>query len=329
MRGLGFGLVLMLIGGRAAAQSISAVVAHGFGTPRVNEYRLSISAHRAGPAELRPFATVATQGPRGVGPMLAGVGADLIVPLSSSAQPYLVGSVSAGPFDLRRRLGLAGWVGWSAGAGYELVHLGPIGVGVEARYQEFTRGRVAGVSLGVRVGSALGRRPAADGRPVRTGSATPAAPSVTPARRQPEAPWTPPSLATVAGPARVGANAVETALAVRGTPYRWGGSDTNGFDCSGLIQYAYGEAGMALPRRSVEQAAAGRSVGTAIADLAPGDILVFGREPGGPVTHVGLYVGDGRFIHSATGGTQISRLAADDPAGRWWFARWNDSRRLY
>ncbi|MHB1327752.1 MAG: C40 family peptidase [Gemmatimonadales bacterium] len=317
-----FGLALALAWRGASAQSISAVAAHGFGTPRVNEYRLSVWARQVGPAQFRPFATVATQGPSGVGPMLAGVGADVIVPLSASAQPYLVASVSAGPFDLRRRLGLAGWVGWSAGGGAELLRLGPVGVGVEARYQEFTRGNVAGVSLGLRVGAALGRRKSAEAVPVRPAASTPAP-------RRTESPWTPPSLATVSGPARVGADAVETALAVRGTPYRWGGTDTNGFDCSGLIQFAYGKAGMSVPRRSVEQATAGRSVGTEIADLAPGDILVFGREPGGPVTHVGLYVGDGRFIHSATGGTQISRLAADDPAGRWWFARWNDSRRLY
>lgn len=332
MRAAAMGLLLTAIGGSAAAQSISAVAAHGFGTPRVNEYRLSVWSYRAGPAQIRPFGTVATQGPRGEGPMLAGIGADLILPLSASAQPYLVGSVSAGPFDLRRRLGLAGWVGWSAGVGAELVRLGPVGLGAEVRYQEFTRGRVEGVSLGLRLGAPLGQRRAGSAavtRPGPTNSATPAPRPGTPAPRPAEAPWTPPSLATVSGPARVAANAVETALAVRGTPYRWGGSDTNGFDCSGLIQYAYGNAGLQLPRRSVEQAASGRSVGTDVARLAPGDILVFGREPGGPVTHVGLYVGDGRFIHSATGGTQISRLAADDPAGRWWFARWNDSRRLY
>ena len=320
------GLILVLLGAPASAQSVSAVAAHGFGTPRVNEYRLSLWSHRAGPAQLRPFATVATQGPRGEGPMLAGVGADLIVPLSRSAQPYLVGSVSAGPFDLRRRLGLAGWVGWSAGAGAELVRLGPVGLGAEVRYQEFTRGQVGGVSLGVRVGAPLGQQGTRRASSVRA-SSTPRA--ATPAPRSAEAPWTPPSLATVSGAARVAADAVETALAVRGTPYRWGGSDTNGFDCSGLIMYAYGAAGLTLPRRSLDQAEAGRSVGTDLARLAPGDILVFGREPGGPVTHVGLYVGDGRFIHSATGGTQVSRLAADDPAGRWRFARWNDSRRLY
>jgi cell wall-associated NlpC family hydrolase len=61
--------------------------------------------------------------------------------------------------------------------------------------------------------------------------------------------------------------------------------------------------------------------------LLPGDLLTFSNR-GGPVTHVGLYVGNGRFIHSATRGVQVSVLSVDDPYGRWWWKRWVGVRRI-
>jgi cell wall-associated NlpC family hydrolase len=121
---------------------------------------------------------------------------------------------------------------------------------------------------------------------------------------------------------------VGAALAAAGTPYRWGGNEANGFDCSGLIQYAYGQAGIAVPRRSVEQAGVGRPVERNPRALLPGDILAFSAVPGGEVTHVGLYLGDDRFVHSAADGVRISRLSASDPDGRWWVERWVGARRV-
>jgi cell wall-associated NlpC family hydrolase len=114
-----------------------------------------------------------------------------------------------------------------------------------------------------------------------------------------------------------------------GAPYRWGGTGENGFDCSGLIQYAYAQLGTALPRRSVDQARSGREIGRHSAALEPGDILTFSAGEGGErVSHVGLYVGDGRFIHSGSGGVQVSRLDPGDHVGRWWWRRWVGARRL-
>jgi cell wall-associated NlpC family hydrolase len=115
-----------------------------------------------------------------------------------------------------------------------------------------------------------------------------------------------------------------------GTPYRWGGSDANGFDCSGLIQYAFAEHGIPLPRQSREQASAGYEVGRHLSSLLPGDILTFSAQPGQsePVTHVGLYLGDGRFIHSATGGVQVSELNASTAVSGWWLDRWVGARRV-
>jgi len=124
------------------------------------------------------------------------------------------------------------------------------------------------------------------------------------------------------------ADIVRTALGVLGTPYVWGGTAANGFDCSGLVQWAYGQHGMRLPRTSRDQASAGSLVTPVPEAIQPGDILVFAAQPGGGVTHVGLYVGDKTFIHSSNNGVKLSRLEAQDPDGAWWVSRWVGARRI-
>jgi cell wall-associated NlpC family hydrolase len=108
--------------------------------------------------------------------------------------------------------------------------------------------------------------------------------------------------------ADVGLAVVEVALEAVGTPYRWGGAGASGFDCSGLIRFAYGEFGIELPRISRDQINVGASVEVDVESLRPGDVLGFSAEVGGAVTHVGLYIGDGEFIHSSTSGVRISNL---------------------
>src|SRR5207253_7944635 len=106
----------------------------------------------------------------------------------------------------------------------------------------------------------------------------------------PPAPPAPP-----APPTSISGNAVDvvqTALEALGTPYIWGGTADNGFDCSGLIQYAYGQHGIRLPRMSRDQARVGGEVTPLIDALRPGDILLFSARPGAGVTHVGMYVGE-------------------------------------
>ncbi|UCC74647.1 MAG: C40 family peptidase [Gemmatimonadota bacterium] len=122
---------------------------------------------------------------------------------------------------------------------------------------------------------------------------------------------------------------VQTALDAMGEPYRWGGTSTDeGFDCSGLVWYAYGEHGVTVPRTSRDQARVGRAVAPEVSMLEPGDILLF-AERGAAVTHVGLYVGNARFIHATTsGGVGISELYADDDYSRWWLERWVGARRV-
>jgi cell wall-associated NlpC family hydrolase len=130
-------------------------------------------------------------------------------------------------------------------------------------------------------------------------------------------------------PATLADSIIATATEAMGRPYAFGGTGAHGegFDCSGLIQYAYGKHGIALPRRSTDQAREGRKIGREVRLLASADILTFSNR-GGQVTHVGLYIGDGRFIHSATSGVQVSTLSAEDPYGRWWYKRWVGVRRI-
>lgn len=241
--------------------------------------------------------------------------------------PYAVVSASLGAESDTAGQRLAAL--WTAGLGLEWRPIRFFALNAEERYRVSDRGPHGFWSPGaphkwwsttVGITIALGRD--------RSG------PRAVAVRRSPEAP-SPASPAAPADPVRpplllVGrvGDVVQTALAVVGSPYQWGGTADNGFDCSGLIQYAYGRHGIRLPRTSRDQALAGSSVIAALDSLRPGDILAFAARPGGSVTHVGLYVGDGKFIHSSSTGVRLSRLDYDDPDGRYWMPRWVGVRRV-
>ncbi|HEU4665971.1 MAG TPA: C40 family peptidase [Dokdonella sp.] len=120
----------------------------------------------------------------------------------------------------------------------------------------------------------------------------------------------------VAGTPRAGAaNAVLfRAIALVGTPYRWGGNTPDaGFDCSGLVGYVFRDAaGVSLPRSSSAMSELGRRK-LAIDLLQPGDLVFF--ENGRDVGHVGIYVGERRFVHAPNSGGTV-RLDSLD--GAWW-----------
>lgn len=102
-----------------------------------------------------------------------------------------------------------------------------------------------------------------------------------------------------------------TAYSQYGKPYRYGGhSPETGFDCAGFTQWAFGEHGIDLPRTSRDQLHAGTKVATD--DLRPGDLLVFYRGRGRRSTHVGIYTGDGKFIHSPHTGDRVKESDFSD-----------------
>ena len=90
---------------------------------------------------------------------------------------------------------------------------------------------------------------------------------------------------------------IKTAKKYIGCPYLWGGTSPSGFDCSGFVQYVFNANGVKIPRTSREQYNFGTKVSKS--DLQPGD-LVFFNTSGKGVSHVGMYIGDGKFIHSGS-----------------------------
>ena len=95
---------------------------------------------------------------------------------------------------------------------------------------------------------------------------------------------------------------VRTAQSMIGKPYRYGGdSPSRGFDCSGLVQYSHRVAGIDVPRTSTQQHRSARAI--ALHDLQPGDLLFFRIQ--GKTGHVGIYLGEGRFVHAPSSGKHV------------------------
>ncbi len=237
----------------------------------------------------------------------------------STLGPYLLAGVSVGVSTDTASQELAAL--WTMGAGVEWRPISWAALGAETVYRlqdvgprGFWRtaaksrdGIAAAIGFSVTIGKAVDRRWPRQERNERMPPLLLIAPT------------------TVAGNA---ADIVKTALDALGTPYVWGGTAENGFDCSGLVQWAYSQHGIRLPRMSRDQARSGSEVTPDIGALQPGDILLFAAQPGGGVTHVGLYVGEQKFIHSSNTGVKLSRLDGLDTDGAWWVTRWVGVRRI-
>jgi len=111
-----------------------------------------------------------------------------------------------------------------------------------------------------------------------------------------------------------------------GTRYVFGGTSPRGFDCSGFTQYLARAFGVNLPRTAAQQARVGTEVPKDRSALRPGDLLTFGR--GGRVTHIGIYVGDGRYVHASSGRGQITESNLDRPSNNLVRA-WMGVRRVF
>jgi len=122
-----------------------------------------------------------------------------------------------------------------------------------------------------------------------------------PAAAQPLPESRPPPPAS--SPRAQGTAIARAATLMVGAPYHFGGADAAGFDCSGLALYVHETVGLAIPRTALEQQRAARPV--SLTALSPGD-LVFFRIRSRHVDHVGIYAGDGRFIHAPRAGLAVS-----------------------
>lgn len=118
---------------------------------------------------------------------------------------------------------------------------------------------------------------------------------------------------------------IGSAMGLLGVAYRYGGSSAStGFDCSGFMQHIFRRSmGINLPRRSADQARMGTHVNRS--ELQPGDMVFFRTTGGGRISHVGLYIGNNRFIHAPRTGKRIEITSLSN---RYWNAKYAFGRRV-
>ena len=305
----------------ASAQGLEGQVGRFYDDEGWDIYRLGMSRALTGPLGLGLQANYLQRAQGGDG-ALAGLSLDLTAFKGAGQGPYLVAGVGAGMGSSASDDFSDAWGSWSVGGGYQLLPASFLSFAAEARWRELSLDARDGLEMAAGLSIRFGGHGGGSPQP----AATPVAELPPPTEAPPS---DPPLPAEERDADRLRQAVVATAKEAMGRPYEWGGTGANGggFDCSGLIQHAYGQHGVRLPRTSQDQAKEGRPIARNRSSLRSGDLLTFSNS-GGPVTHVGLYIGDGRFIHSASHGVQVSLLSGEDPYGRWWYTRWVGVRRI-
>lgn len=283
------------------------------GSPAEMSWRVTAQRDLVGPLGV-DGSLMLLPGARPLDGSLYGAGIDFTLLSAETGVPTvfvgLAGGIGAGG---QQRL----WAAPSFGARMPFVVFRSLRVMAEGRWRAYTFDGRNGIEVGLAIGFRTHGRES-DLRPESAGlMAPPPIADILRARGIPEA------------KAQLLGNVVRTALEEMGQPYVWGGTGNGngGFDCSGLIQYAYAKQNVPIPRTSGGQATAGIAIQPDLEKLLPGDILVF-SDRGDMPSHVGLYVGEGRFIHSASRGVIVSRFAEDDSDGKFWLRRWIGVRRI-
>ncbi len=218
---------------------------------------------------------------------------------------------------------------WSYGGGLQLALGRLLSVNGEARSRhlaapatyadsQFVRGIEYRVGIGFHFG---GRRQRSSGYSRRTSSNPPRASRPTAPSR---ANWPVSTTSSSSGAARRVIPAAEKYIGVR---YRYGGtSPESGFDCSGFVQYVYEQQGVNLPRTSRQMAGAGVPVEPSPRALAVGDLMLF--QQGGRISHVAIYAGNHRFIHSSSSGNGVRYDDLDSARGKWFADHMVAARRV-
>jgi cell wall-associated NlpC family hydrolase len=317
-------IALLLSGavpGAARAQVFEARIGRFYDSPDWTSYRMGFTRPLGGIFAVQVHGDYLERVTNAGG--FVGLGADLTAFRTGGDGPYLVAGLSGGLGSDTSTSFSTAWGSWSAGVGYDVFPVSFLSIGAEGRWRQLSPGRRDGIELAVGLGLHFGRGSPPTRRPPPPEST---GPSLQPAPSPDASPSS--TAGPTSAPRTLADSIIATATDAMGRPYEFGGTGGGeGFDCSGLIQYAYGKHGIQLPRRSVDQAGEGRKVERRLNLLASADILTFSNSGGG-VTHVGLYIGSGRFIHSATRGVQVSILSPEDPYGRWWYKRWVGVRRV-
>jgi len=113
-----------------------------------------------------------------------------------------------------------------------------------------------------------------------------------------------------------------------GTRYVLGGtSPSSGFDCSGLVRYVMAAMHVPLPRTASQQGEMGLALGRDTRQLKPGDLLTFSRTRDGSVSHIGIYIGNGRYVHASSAAGRVIESALDRPASPL-IKKWKGTRRV-
>jgi cell wall-associated NlpC family hydrolase len=131
-----------------------------------------------------------------------------------------------------------------------------------------------------------------------------------------------PQQTTVRASNEVASKAVDYAREMLGKPYKFAGDTPEGFDCSGLVKYSYGRAGISMPRDTRAQER--MSVLVSVRSLREGDLLFFDQE-GKKKSHVGIYLGHGRFIHAPSSG---GKVRTDSINAEFWKKHFVEARRV-
>ena len=221
---------------------------------------------------------------------------------------------------------------WSYGGGLQLALGRLLSVNGEARSRhlaapatvadsQFVRGIEYRVGIGIHFG---GRSSRSTIYSPRRRDTPPSAPRPSRTSRPSRTTWPVSTSSSASGAAR---RVVPTAEQYIGVPYRYGGtSPRTGFDCSGFVQYVYGIQGVDLPRTSRQMAGVGTAIEATRRALAVGDLMLFAQ--GGRISHVAIYAGGGRFIHSSSSGHGVRYDDLGTQRGRWFADHMVAARRV-